>query len=530
MSSALWYPLSLYCHPPLHGGTDLANFELLAAKRLAVLQLIERKFPDFSSLLTALNSDRQHANNPQPQAGQPVALREVEALLLSHQLAASPSEQTSKGQVGTADSQSHFILKLAYSQDKDRQDWLVRQECKLMQIKLFSLKRRFASSMMPSGSVSALQQFMRENNMNFAEMESPYAKGKSMYGGTADPDVLVWMNATEFRLDPRSGVTVGPMYLYKVPFYPDGSSLVRSRRAYVHGGIVYVWPEDIDSVIMSRFRRHLLDAFAVLETKQAAVQEVFEDGRVGQFLKALPRAYIGEEFSRQMSEKDEDRLTPAIINKVYVRSFPPCMRRLYAQYLHDHHLRHGGRQQLWLFFKGAGMTMEENLQTNRQMWQDPSKFDKEHKYNIRHLYGQEGKRVNYPPLACNSIISPPQVPGPQDFHGCPFRHFDEDPLKRLMYSYGLSSRGVHAVMDMTKSRQPQMACVEYFKHTHPGATADGVGNHPNMYFRESRGYCRKQQEGATVTPETTAMGGREESKGKEEDQKMEEVATKKEQT
>eukprot|EP00922_Rhytidocystis_sp_ex-Travisia-forbesii_P065810 GHVS01097746.1.p1 GENE.GHVS01097746.1~~GHVS01097746.1.p1 ORF type:complete len:444 (-),score=53.94 GHVS01097746.1:371-1552(-) len=371
---------------------------------------------------------------------------------------------------------------------------------------------------MPSGSSRTILNFMRQHKINFEEINSPYTRGKSMYGGTADPDVIEWVNATDFRLDSRPGMTVGPLFLYKVPFYPDGSSLVRSRRAYLHGGMVYVWPEDIDSVIMSRFRRHLHDAFALLETKQAVLQEVFEDSRVGRFLKALPRAYIGEEFSKQMSEIDEDRLTPAIINKVYVRSFPPCMRRLYVQYLQDHHLRHGGRQQLWLFFKGAGMTVEENLQANRQLWQDAAKFDKEHKYNIRHMYGQEGKRVNYPPLACNSVISPPQVPGPQDYHGCPFKHFDEEPLKRLMYSYGLSSRGVQAVLEMSRTRQPQLACVEYFKHTHPGATADGVGNHPNMYFRESQSYYRKQQEttNATPNPDTTTSAADTAVEAKEE--------------
>eukprot|EP00922_Rhytidocystis_sp_ex-Travisia-forbesii_P065807 GHVS01097743.1.p1 GENE.GHVS01097743.1~~GHVS01097743.1.p1 ORF type:complete len:386 (-),score=61.76 GHVS01097743.1:226-1383(-) len=384
--TSLWHPLSFYSRPPLQGGTDLAHFEVLAAKRLAVLQLIERKFPDLSSLWAALNSERV-VNSAQASAGgaAPSPLREVEGLLLTHDLAIADGhlKDTRRGQVEDADTQSHFILKLAYSQDKERQDWFIRQECKLMQIKLFSLKRSFVSSLMPSSSTGALQQFMKQNNMTFEEIQSPYAKGKSMYGGTADPEVLAWVNATEFRLDPRAGgVAVGPIYLYKIPFYPDASSLIRTRRAYVHDGIVYVWPEDIDSVIMSRFRRHLQDAFAVLETKQAALQEVFEDERVGQFLKALPRAYIGEEFSRLMSEQDDDRLTPAIINKVYVRSFPPCMRRLYAQYLHDHHLRHGGRQQLWLFLKGAGMTLEEHLQTNRQTWQDPAKFDKEHKYNI----------------------------------------------------------------------------------------------------------------------------------------------------
>jgi len=50
------------------------------------------------------------------------------------------------------------------------------------------------------------------------------------------------------------------------------------------------------------------------------------------------------------------------------------------------------------------------------------KFKKEHMYNIRHSYGKEGKRVNYTPASCMSVINsqPGEVRQTQHMHSFPF--------------------------------------------------------------------------------------------------------------
>lgn len=133
------------------------------------------------------------------------------------------------------------------------------------------------------------------------------------------------------------------------------------------------------------------------------------------------------------------------------KSFPPCMKTLYMALGNQHHLKHYGRLQLGLFFKGLGLTMEESItkwksEFTRKADIDGDKFEKNYAYNIRHMYGQEGKRNDYKPWNCNKTLNL-TAPGPGEYHGCPFKTFSEDNLRQLVSSYGLNKEEVTIVMN-----------------------------------------------------------------------------------
>lgn len=77
---------------------------------------------------------------------------------------------------------------------------------------------------------------------------------------------------------------------------------------------------------------------------------------------------------------------------------------------------------------------------------DVDKFDKQYGYNIRHMFGKEGKKADYQPWSCNKVIN--QIsPGPDEYHGCPFKTYSEEPLKQLLNSYGLKPEEMKPVID-----------------------------------------------------------------------------------
>ena len=184
----------------------------------------------------------------------------------------------------------------------------------------------------------------------------------------------------------------------------------------------------------------------------------------------------------------------------------------------DHKLKHHGRLQYGLFLKGAGMSMEESLiffQREFTKIMTSEKFQKEYTYNIRHMYGKEGKRTSYTPYSCTKIIMG-TPPNSGDHHGCPYRHYDDGHLSSVLSKLQIGTAAErNQILHLKKSKHYNLACMKHFEVMHPhaagveGIQLQGVGEHPNAWFASSVAY-RKAKSGSAAAD---GGGGSGEKKG-----------------
>lgn len=89
--------------------------------------------------------------------------------------------------------------------------------------------------------------------------------------------------------------------------------------------------------------------------------------------------------------------------------------------------------------------------------------------------------------SCQRILTTDQ-PGPQDSHGCPYRHFSVDNLQAALLStygsQGITSADMPEILHAVNTGHYHVACTRVFEITHGVAKGQGVGegesvNHPN---------------------------------------------------
>ena len=368
------------------------------------------------------------------------------------------------------DSYSHFILRLSYCQNEELRRWFLRFECKLFQHRLLQLSQtQLASSVKSYASLAPIAKDQKELLM---------------------PLLLQLYNPTE----------AATMSLYAVPF-TQALELVAKRQVIIQRGKVYVPDSKVYPILVAKFRMELSKSLALLSHTSLATEET----RIGPLLENLHQCLAEPEPQGLDGSTHGLSLTAAVVPSLQAH-MPLCMRQLQTGMERDRHLRHWGRLQYGLFLKGAGLSMDEAMLFFQRHFTKVTgeQFQKQYAYNIRHMYGKEGKRATYTPYSCSKIILGNAAPTHGEHHGCPYKHYDVDYLSRTLQTLKVGTpQDRSAIMKLKQEGQFQLACLKQFQVQHPKAvernnlSLDNVGNHPNAWFRASLEYAR---EGSTTTP------------------------------
>ncbi|WOO78636.1 DNA primase large subunit [Vanrija pseudolonga] len=444
------YPfrLNFYDRPPLLDIT-LDEFETCALERLRVLSYLE---------------SLSHRNLPAAQFATALATYTKEHLPLSSNTArlANLEDERRRDEIG------HWVLRLSFSRSPELRARFVRAETALF-------KHRFESD--DAGERAA---FLRGLSLDWVvvtddEKAALAPKLRACMPWSTKDDAF---RAESFFKVPWSGV-------------PD---LIATRRVYVSAGYAYV-PQSLQiSLVLQAFSTRLERA---LEHTARNLPRMDEDERLGPVIDHLAASFLAGVGAGDYAPTESGAaVTAEMVDDVARKHFPPCMLNLYDRLKRDHHLKHFGRLQLGLFLKGIGLPLDEAIVFWRRMYgatMSDDKFNKEYKYNIRHSYGQEGRRANYSPKSCQQILTANQ-PGTQDSHGCPFRHFSPENLQSFLvdkYRIDRSGPEMRDIMDSVKASHYHVACTRLFEVTHGVKKGEGLGNaesvsHPNKYTDRSR--------------------------------------------
>eukprot|EP00042_Codosiga_hollandica_P052423 m.665600 g.665600 ORF g.665600 m.665600 type:complete len:527 (-) comp58493_c0_seq3:92-1672(-) len=345
---------------------------------------------------------------------------------------------------GAEDRQAHFILRLAFCSTEDKRRWFMQQETDLFRYRL---------------QIGAYDEYSVINR----------AKIHCEKVDHADCPPVVRNSLPNKQI-------------YKVPF-EQVLSLVQNRQVALVNGEAYLLQSQLEEIIVSAFRARLSAALTKTFLKYGDAEE---DDRLTPILKALTsfsEAYV--------SKAKVGTVTAAEVPGLSKELFPLCMRNIQETLQEVHHVHHGARLQYMLFLKGIGLALQESIIFWRgELIQSrgADKFEKEYAYNVRHAYGQEGSRKNYRPQSCVQIIQ--GNVGPQDEHGCPFKHCTEKSKLKLMLSKaGVSVADIGEIMPLVESQQYGLACGTFFAVTRKlDKMAVGYIESPNQYFDMGRIY------------------------------------------
>lgn len=283
-----------------------------------------------------------------------------------------------------------------------------------------------------------------------------------------------------------------PNDVFKV-HYTDALWLVSKRSVSLRDGYAYLNRHEIINIVVDAFGRHL-DA----ELQYARQHLNLNLTQTRQLIESLDLVYqdfqdrMLDEKRRAKREQDEEGRQPYAIDidnlEVLVKNhYPPCMRYLHETLEADHHLKHSGRLYYGAFLRSGQVDLDTAIEFWRREFTKKipnDKFERDYKYNIRHLYGQEGHKKALSCFTCDKIINE-NAPGPSEKHGCPFKHFGDANLRTMLTKHGLKEVDIDSVMMRRGENDFKGACTKYFEFTKGYPLTDTIRT-PAQFYYESR--------------------------------------------
>ncbi|KAI2621006.1 DNA primase, large subunit [Hypomontagnella submonticulosa] len=370
------------------------------------------------------------------------------------------------------DHYSHFILRLAFASTEDLRRRFSRVETTLFRLRLNDDNLRERNAFIQSLNLDWEPVTEEERNKYFPELTAT--------SGARKGEEEAWFKVDWERV-------------------PD---LVESRRVFLKAGKAFVPSKELPSMVIAEFTKRLDRA---LELTARALPRLDEDDRLTPILDHLSKNFVTPDasYSSTTSSVPGAEINARNIDNLSSH-FPLCMQHLHRSLRRDAHLKHFGRLQYTLFLKGIGLNLEECLVFWRSSFHKitDDTFNKEYRYNVRHVYGDVGGDSNrrgggYSPFSCQKILTE-HPPGPGEAHGCPYRHFNLENLTALLQQVGISDRSVlQGVKEDKENQKFHMACNRVFEYVHKNelkkAKDEGVMTsaqletivHPNEYFKRS---------------------------------------------